>query len=98
MSQVPWAKLFLEAQGHKVKDDVVCQDDKSTVLLQKNGRASTGKRSRHLNIKLFYITDLINDKQMQVECCLTDEMMADFMTKPKQGSAFVKLRTRIMNL
>ena len=97
-SQVLWAKLFLEAQGCNVKDNVIHQDDKSTILLQKNGHASAGKRSRHLNIKLFYITDLINDKQTQVECCPTDEMMANFMTKPKQGSAFAKLRTRIMNL
>ena len=62
MSQVPWTELFLEAQGCHVKDNTVCQDDKSTVLLQKNGRAGAGKRSRHLNAKLFCITDLINKK------------------------------------
>ena len=34
---------FLMAQGYKVKDNVVYQDKKITMLLAKNGRVSSGK-------------------------------------------------------
>ena len=37
-----WTPLFLEAQGHKIKNNRVCQDNKSTMLLEKNGKMSSG--------------------------------------------------------
>ena len=39
MSPMLWTKLFLEAQGHKVRDNILHQDNQSAVLLQKNGKA-----------------------------------------------------------
>ena len=59
IAQVVWTRNFLEAQGFDVKDNIIYQDNKSTMLLEKNGRASAGKRSRHLDIRSFYVTDLI---------------------------------------
>ena len=38
-----WVPPFLKEQGCKVQENVVKQDDKSTVLLAKNGKASLGK-------------------------------------------------------
>ena len=57
ISNVLWAKLFMQHQGIEIKHNIVYQDIKSTILLAENGRLSAGKRSRHLNIKYFYITD-----------------------------------------
>ena len=39
---IPWTKSFMEAQGCTIKS-ILCQDDKSTILLKTNGRKSTGK-------------------------------------------------------
>jgi hypothetical protein len=50
MSQVLWTRYFLEAQGYGVNDNVVYQDNQSSILLEKHGRASSGKRTRHINI------------------------------------------------
>ena len=35
---------FMEAQGYMIKENIQHQDNKSTILLQENGRKSTGKR------------------------------------------------------
>jgi len=35
---------------------------------------------------------------MKIEYCPTKEMVADFFTKPLQGSQFIKLRDQIMNV
>ena len=47
---VMWAKKFVEAQGYEVKENIVFQDNKSTILLAKNERRSADRRSRALNI------------------------------------------------
>jgi hypothetical protein len=50
MSMILWTRLFLEAQGVEVTDNVIYQDNQSTMLLAKNGRQSSGKNTRHLEI------------------------------------------------
>ena len=98
LSQISWTKKFLEAQGFEVTDNIVYQDNKSAMLLEKNGRASAGKRSRHLDIRYFFITDKINQGDIKVKFCPTDAMVADFMTKPLHGKKFIKFKKEIMNI
>jgi hypothetical protein len=107
MSQVLWTRYFLEAQGYGVKDNVVYQDNQSSILLEKHGRASSGKRTRHINIRYFFVTSRFTAKEVSVkycptevsvEYCPTEEMIADFFTKPLQGILFKKFRNFIMNV
>jgi hypothetical protein len=98
MPQILWTKYFLEAQGYEVRDSLIFQDNQSTMLLAKNGRGSSSKRTRHINIRYFFVTDRIKSNEVSIEYCPTGEMDADFLTKPLQGSAFRKFRNRIMNL
>ena len=53
--------------------------------LEMNGKASSGKRTRHINVKCFHITDLINRKEVSVSYCPMDLIIADHMTKPLAG-------------
>ena len=50
MSLILWTRYFLEAQGYGVDDAIIYQDNKSAILLEQNGRASSTRRTRHLNI------------------------------------------------
>ena len=79
-------------------DTIVYQDNKSAILLEKNGKASSSKRTKHMNIRYFFISDRIEKKELKVEYCPTDDMIADFFTKPLQGAKFFKFRSEIMNL
>ena len=97
MSIMLWTKLFLEAQGHKVESNVLHQDNKSSILLQKNGKASSSKRTRHINIRYFFITDQIKKGNIQLKYCPTDQMIADYFTKPLTGTQFYCLWKLIMN-
>ena len=97
MPQVLWTRYFIEAQGYTVTNNVVYQDNQSAMLLEKNGRASSSKRTRHINIRYFFITDRIARKEVEVEYCPTKEMLADFFTKPLQGTLFRTFRNQIMN-
>ena len=66
--------------------------------LEMNGKMSSGKRTRHLEIKYFYVTDLIKRKEIDMKYCPTDLMLADYMTKPLSGSKFHQFRKKIMNI
>ena len=45
MSQVLWTRYFLEAQGYNINNCVIYQDNKSAMLLEQNGQASSSKRT-----------------------------------------------------
>ena len=45
-----WTKLFMKEQGYKIDENIHYQDNKSEILLEKNGRKSTGKQSCALNV------------------------------------------------
>jgi hypothetical protein len=90
MPQMMWTSYFLKAQGVKVVDTVLLQDNKSSILLEKNGRASSGKRTRHIDIRYFFVADRVANGELRIEYCPTGDMVADYFTKPLQGTAFYK--------
>ena len=98
MPQLLWTKYFMEAQGYPLDDNLLYQDNQSTILLAKNGRGSSSKRTRHINIRYFFIADQINNGKLRVEYCPTGDMVSDYHTKPLQGALFRKFRDMIMNV
>jgi hypothetical protein len=96
MPQVLWTLYFLKAQGYKIDDNILYQDNKSSILLETNGRGSSGKRTRHMNVRYFFIADRVKSKEIRIEYCPTGIMVADYFTKPLQGTIFQQLRDMIM--
>jgi hypothetical protein len=96
MPIVVWSRYFLMAQGYAVIQNLLLQDNQSSILLERNGKASSGKRTWHINNGYFFIANRVNMKEVEVEWCSTKEMVADFMTKPLQRSHFRRLRDLIM--
>ena len=88
----------MEAQGYPMKSSVVHQDNQSAMLLETNGKGSSGKRTRHMNIRYFFVADVQERKQITLEYCPTDEMIGDFFTKPLGGAKFRRFRNIIMNI
>jgi len=98
MSSIIWTRNFMMAQGINVTDNIVYQDNQSAILLAKNGQASSGKRTRHINIRYFFVKDRIRNKELRIEYCPTELMLSDLLTKPLQGSQFRKLRDQMLNI
>jgi len=98
LPQLIWTTHFLKGQGVKVNESVQYQDKMSSMLLEKNGRASSSKRTRHMNIRFFFIKDQVESKEVCIEYYPTGEMLADFFTKPLQGKQFYKLQDQVMNI
>jgi hypothetical protein len=84
-TMILWTKLFLEAQGYYVKKNIVYQDNMSAILLESNGKKSSEKQTRALNICYFFISNQVEKGNTQIEHCKTNNMVGDFFTKPLQG-------------
>ena len=91
-----WMKLFMEEQGYTVMKNILYQDNKSMVLLEVNGWKSAGKCNRALNVRYFFLMDQVKHGNLNIEYCLTDDMVADFMSKPLQVVKFCKFWNHIM--
>ena len=46
-TMILWTKLFMEAQGYKIKKNILYQDNKSTILLENNGKRSSSSAPVH---------------------------------------------------
>jgi hypothetical protein len=96
MAQILWTRLFMKEQGIKVTDNILYQDNKSAILLEKNGRASSSKRTKHIEIRYYYVADRVAKGDLTIVWCPTDKMIADFLTKPLQGRMFNQFRDVLM--
>jgi len=78
MAQVLWTRHFLVVQVEYVPTMTIYQDNKSTIKLAENGKQSSSRWTRHLNIRYFFVTDKIKKGEVKVAFCPTHDMLADF--------------------
>ena len=93
-----WFRYFRICQGDEPVEDVLMQDNKSAMILQRNWPFSTRKGSQHINVKYFFATDKIKSKEIKMIHCPTEEMIADYNSKPLQGKLFYDNRNQMMGL
>jgi hypothetical protein len=98
MYLVLWVRHFLESQGYSIKDNIVYQDNMSSMKLEINGKRSSTKNTRHMEIRYFFVTDNIRRGKLSTKHCPTNSMLGDYFTKPQQGTRMRHSRIDLMNL
>ena len=68
------------------------------MLLENDGKTSSGKRTRALNMRHFVMTDQVGHGNCTIEHCPTDDMIGDFVTKGLQGVEFATFRKKIVGM
>ena len=89
--QIIWTRNFLNDQRYAIESSTVFQDNKSAILLEKNGVLSSSKRTKHINVRYYFLKDYVNRNKIHIVHCPTEDMVGDYFTKPLQGSQFAKL-------
>jgi hypothetical protein len=87
----------LDEQAYRVSRNVLHQDNKSAILLETNGKRSSSKRTRAINIRYFFITDQVEKGNVEIQYCPTGYMIGDFFTKPLQAKKFEYFRDLILS-
>ena len=91
------ARYFIEEQGYTVEQNIVYQDNQSTMRLAVNGILSSSSRTKHIKARYYFVKDKIDDKEIDIQYCPTEKMWADILTKPLQGAAFRTMRHHLQN-
>jgi hypothetical protein len=56
------------------------------------------KRTKHIKVKYFFIKDKVDQGEIRIKHCPTEQMWTDVNTKPKQGLAFRVFRGHVMGI
>ena len=74
MPDMLWSLHFIQAQGYDAECVGLYQDNISTQLLIKNSKMLSGKKIKHIKAKFFYIKDRVDDGEVKVLDCPSEEM------------------------
>ncbi len=88
LPDIIWTRYFVEGQGYDIDKYMIFQDNMSLLSLEKNGRVSSSKRTKHIKPTYFMIKDYYKSGEKDLRYCPTDVMWADVLTKPLQGQKF----------
>ena len=65
---------FIRGQGYEAKCVGLYQDKISSQLLIKNGTKSSGRKTKHIKSKFFFIKDRVDKGEIKVIDCLGEEI------------------------
>ena len=84
-TQAVWLKKILGELQHQQREPtkIFC-DNKSVIALTKN--LVFHGHSKHMDIKFYYIHDLVKDKEIAIEFCSSEDL-----TKPLKMDEFLKV-------
>ncbi len=97
LGNIMWTHHFIKQQGYNVSENVVFQDNMSSLSLEKNGRLSSSSRTKHIKAKYFLVKDKSDGGKLTLKYCPTELMWADVLTKPLQGAKFRLMHSFLMN-
>ena len=53
------------------------QDNNYEIIIEKNGKKSISKRTKHIKIRYFSITKCIRQRELEDKYCPTEDMIKD---------------------
>ena len=89
-----WLRRLLKDMGHTPKDptSIFC-DNNSEIQLSKHNVFH--RKSNHINTLYHFIGELVNEKQISLLFCGSNEQLTYMFTKPLGTSAFVYQREHL---
>ena len=79
-----------------MQENTIYQDNKSAIKLERNGRNLCTGNTRHISIQYFFVKDRVDKQEVGIAYCPTEQMVADFLTKPLNGALFRLYRGVLM--
>jgi hypothetical protein len=75
----------------------IMQDNTSTMSWIEKGSPASDS-SKHIHTRYFHTKERVEAGEVSIQYVPTEEMIADILTKPLQGSQFKKLRDLLTNM
>ena len=78
LPQFIWTRYLFEDQWYQIESSIVYQDNMSEIRMEKNRLELSSKRTHHINIIYFFKNDRFGRKEISIEYCPTDDIIAVF--------------------
>ena len=62
LPNIIWARMFPEAQGFLIEENILYQDNQSAIKIEENGKRSSGQKTKHFDTRYFWIKDRLKVK------------------------------------
>jgi len=69
-----WLQSFLKHQGYNLSASYYYQDNESAMRLEKNGIMSSGDKTRHIKIRYYFISDILNRENLKLTHCRSEKI------------------------
>ena len=89
-------RQILEELGLEQSTTVILGDNTSCISLTRN--AQTSKRAKHIDLRYYFIRDLVKNQVIVFTWTDTKNELADILTKPLGPTAFHQLMDKILRL
>lgn len=86
-SRVIGMKNIMNELGYDIGPALIYTDSKSAIAMLENGRPISN-RSKHINLRYFFLHDRIKSGEVDIKFIPSEQMKADFLTKPLVGREF----------
>lgn len=96
--EVIWARNFLADIGYPQDGPTNFEQDNQGTIDSILKGAADSNRSKHVNVRLFWTKELVDEGIIRLVKVDGDIILADIETKLDSGSPFMSRRTRIRNL
>lgn len=97
LTDVIWVREFLMAAGCDLPATFVGEDNEAVLKMLRERKFGTA-RTKHINVRYFFIVDRIANGELEPGHVPTELQIADYMTKPLVGHQFEFLRSMLLGL
>ena len=95
---IVWLSELMEELGFRITSPALLyQDNKAAIVLAKKG-TGTFKRTKHINVRFFWMQELMQKGILNMQYLPTEQMVADILTKPLQGAKFKALVRKLIGM
>jgi hypothetical protein len=91
-----WIKRVMQWLGEPQGVTTIFQDNTSTITMAYLGRGSSNSKTRHIDIKYFWITQFADNKEVELDHLPRESMIADILASPRTGSSFRHMRDLVL--
>ena len=84
-------QLNTDLQGKQSEPTILYEDNEVAICLSKNPQCH--ERLKHIDIRYHFIREQVNNQNIELKYCPTNNMIADMLTKCLGKETFEKLRT-----
>lgn len=89
-----WMKRLLEEIGEQSTEAIIVyEDNQSCIKLVESDRLE--RKTKHIETKFFFVRDLHQQQQINLQYCPSEEMLADLLTKPLHRVRLENLRKQL---